>query len=190
MKYNLLELQKFYLENLLNRSFVFYTSIGTIVIKFNESNFCHLLGLHHFNQEYKGITGWKNIELKKITHSILKNIDKKKYETIFKKRADALYKILEIFKKSKTIKIFKDCHDTLFQCDFLLYQHDKRTYYVITVFVDSRTKKYCAGGSLLVYNDSNLSCAKYLAPSENDIDINDYYIDFENKAKNNFTLNN
>lgn len=184
MKYDLLVLQKFYIENLSNHSFVFETSVGKIVIKFDKANFCHLLGLHYFNKNYKGIKGWNDIEQKNITHSKLKQIDKNKYENTFKIRSDVLYKANDILKQCKRIKIFKNIYDTPFQCDFLLYQHSERKYYVITTFIDSITNEYCAGSSFLQYHDSSPSCIKYLAPLDNDIEVFNYSIDFYNKSKN------
>mgnify|MGYP000228928420 FL=1 len=64
---------------------------GRIKLKFNKESFCHLLGLETIAKgsvkykeisEYRGHKGWNNIENGEIDFKHLKNLNKKKFQSV------------------------------------------------------------------------------------------------------------
>lgn len=182
METDLKNIQNYYKQNFLNKNFVFDTNIGKMVFRFDETNFPHLLGLHHFNDNYKGKDCWDEIESNHITSSNLKQINKNTYKNTFLPRVEVLYKALDILSNAKTIKKYKKFSEdeTNFDCDLVLYDSNFNKYYVITTFIDKNSKCFFAGGSFLLFDKNDLHLLKYINPSNPEIIINNFHIsDFD-----------
>lgn len=176
----LVEYKNYYYEQLCNKSFVFETDIGRIVLRFSESNFAHLIGLHYFDPSYKGQAAWnqisegtEGIDLKK-----LKKANRNLYQNTLIPRIDVIDKVLEVFNNAKTIKKFKKVDESKngFNCDFVFYNDDKKQYYVITCFIDKSTKSYCSGASFLKFYKGDFNVMKYINPNNPEINISHYEI--------------
>lgn len=174
----LTDIQKYYKQNLCDRNFVFDTEVGRIVLRFEESNFAHLTGLHHFDKSYKGKNAWDNIANGLITLKKLKNMNNKAYRDTLVPRIEVTYNVLDVFSKCKVIKKYvkQDESRNSFDCDFVLYNSNDGSYYVITCFIDKQTKSFCSAASFLKFYTGDLNLMKYINPSNPEICINKYMI--------------
>lgn len=173
----LIDIQKYYLDNLCGTSFVFDTSVGRIVVKFSEASFAHLIGLHHFDKSYKGQNAWDGIIKGDITLNKLKRKDKNIYKNTLLPRTFVLENVHEIFAKSKSIKkyIKKSSSSDGFDCDFIFYNAEERYYDIVTCFIDKSTGSYCSAASLLRFYDGDFNVLKYIKPENPLIEINQYH---------------
>ena len=174
----LIEFQNYYYEHLCNRSFVFETDIGRIVLRFSKSNFAHLIGLHHFDSSYKGQLAWNQIANGSIDLKKLKKSNNNLYKNTLLPRIDVIDKVLGVFNNTKTIKKFKKLEkcNKGFDCDFVFYDNIKKQYYVITCFIDKNTKSYCSAASFLKFYNGDFKVMKYINPSNPEIRIYEYKI--------------
>lgn len=160
----LTDIQEFYITMFLNKKFVFETNFGRLVIKFDESNFCHLIGLHYYDRKLKGFQGWELIKKKKITLKEIKKSNKNVFNNTINNRIQVLYKIIDIFQDTKEIKRFKRIDNSKFECDLFMYNKDKNIFYIISFILDNSTKSFFAPESCLLFYKSDLSSIKYLGP--------------------------
>lgn len=183
MSFDLKAAQEFYINNLLNKNYVFETDEGRFVFKFEESNFCHLIGLHYFDSSYQGMHGWKMIENDKITHKILKNLNKNTFETTYKPRIKTLYKIESILANCMSIRKYKQIGNRKFNCDLFVYNDKEKTYDIVSFFLDMETKEFFAGSSLLQFSKNDKYVISYINPLDKEIEIKERYIQ-KSKIKN------
>lgn len=176
MNYNLQTAQEYYEANLLNKYFVFETNKGRFVFKFEESNFCHLIGLHHFNLSFQGKNGWNLIKNKNITYSTLKRLNKNMFNNVYKTRIDVLYKAETIFKHCKTMQKYKKIGTRGFNCDLFIYNDKDKTYDLISFFIDMKTKSFFAGASFIQLSKHDKYAVAYINPLEDSVTIKSRYI--------------
>lgn len=184
MRFNLQEAQSFYIENLINKSFVFKTQKGLFVFRFDETNFCHLLGLHYFNPSWKGATGWEMIKDEEITHIAIKRIDKINYASIYKPRINVLYNLKDILAICKYIRKYNRIGNRKFECDLVLNNEKEKNYQVVSFFLDKKTFEYFAGASLLEFSKKDKNVIAYINPNDY-LEIEERYIDNTNQTINN-----
>lgn len=146
--------------------YTFEDTSRIVVLDFKKENFCHLLGIESVVKKsiskceiynYKGITGWNNIENSLLTFNELKRINKKKFNSV-KAKYVYFYLIPKLIDKPFAVKYNKSKVNpsTDIKCEVLFYnqvQNDNaivhlgigkekdNCYYPRTFFVE-KTKKF------------------------------------------------
>lgn len=187
MIYNLQTAQEYYENNMVGKFFVFETDKGRFVFKFEKSNFCHLIGLHHFNTLYQGIYGWNLIKNKDITHLTLKNINKNMFNNLYRGRIKVLYKTNKILENCVSIRSYKKIGKRNFNCDLFIYNDKDQTYDLISFFIDMKTRTYFAGASFMQFSKHDKYALAYINPLNEDIKIHSRFVT-NNKIENNIDI--
>lgn len=132
-KISLKLLQEYYKEYLMPYKFTYSLNNNQkINLVFNDSNFCHLLGIEtvaeakfgknrKLTSKYRGVTGYKNISNQNITFKTLKGLSPVKFKSI-KDKLIFFYLLPHLLESSKLFIEYK--HDpsvSFVQCKFLIY---------------------------------------------------------------------
>lgn len=104
------------------------------------------------------------------------------YKNTFLPRRAVLENVSDIFSQSKVIRKYVKANEHAggFDCDFILYNHEKKYYDIITLFIDKSTKSFCSAASLFRFYLGDFKVLKYVKPENPTIKINNYYVTEDN----------
>lgn len=174
-----------YEQNYINKNFVFETREGELCLRFDESNFCHLVGFQYFkNKKIEGKKGWEFLKEEMIDDKDIKKIDKKFFRNILEPRIEVLMRLDDIMKNAKEVKKHQGFEGKQIQFDFSIHDEENKCYYILTMFEDKETHKYCTGASLLKFKDNDERVMLYIPPSEDDVEIKEFFVDKTNEIVN------
>ena len=170
-KINLQDTQKYYDENLCNRTFHYELTNGTnIDVKFYIENFCHLLGIQHVynhDKHYLGLSGYNKIKSGNITVAQMKAHNQPGYNLI-ELRLSKFNEIRSLMEQGEFIKFYQDrtYPASKIRADFILYEKGKE--YLLHLFLireNEHTNEY-APTSFIVKSKNDKTLNQYIDRQE------------------------
>ncbi|MCZ0875631.1 PBECR4 domain-containing protein [Peribacillus sp. AS_2] len=149
-------------------------SSETIELRFDQENFCHLLGIHKIVErtvnrnaifQYKGQAGWDNVVKGTITFDLLREKKTKKQFTSRKEKYVFFYLIPKLIESPKGVLYDAAAvpGNTLIDCEILFYDNLQSAYVHIGIKKDEDLGYYIPKTFFVEKITSNKDGMKYVA---------------------------